>query len=39
MKFEREVKTLVGYLCEEPVMSGQLELKNWLINKRPEPLK
>ena len=37
--FHREAKMLQGHLCEKSVVSGQLELKNWLINKRPEPLK
>lgn len=29
-KFQRETKTLPGHLCEEFVVYGQQELKNWL---------
>ena len=30
MKFQKKAKTLLGLLCEESVVSGQLELKSWL---------
>lgn len=30
VKFQREVKTLPGHLCEESEVSGQPELKNQL---------
>jgi hypothetical protein len=30
VKFQREVKTLLGLLCEVSVVSGQLGLKNQL---------
>lgn len=39
VKFQRETKGLPGYLCEEYVVFGQLELESAVNNKRTEPLK
>lgn len=34
MKFKRETETLLAHLCEESVVSSQLQLKNHLCVKR-----